>query len=83
MKLTEMKNIGAELEKKLVAVGIDNAEKLVAMGSQDAFFRMKATYPQVCLVHLYALQGAIDGIDFNMLPQETKAALKAFSDGLK
>ena len=83
MELTTMKNIGAEMKKKLNAVGIHHTEDLTRLGSKEAFFRLKIAYPEVCLVHLYSLQGAIDHLDFNMLPQETKAALKAFSDSLK
>lgn len=83
MKLTEMRNIGAEIERKLNTIGITSAEELSARGSKDAFFHLKSVYPNVCLVHLYTLQGAIDDIDFNKLPQDTKNDLKAFSDSLK
>ena len=44
---------------------------------------MKTLYPGVCLVHLYALEGAVRGVDFNALPPEVKADLKEFSDALK
>ena len=83
MELTSMKNIGAEMKKKLCAVGIDSAEELTRLGSKEAFFRLKTAYPEVCLVHLYTLQGAIDNLEFNLLPQAVKSELKAFSDGLK
>ncbi|MDL2218070.1 TfoX/Sxy family protein [Christensenellaceae bacterium OttesenSCG-928-M15] len=83
MDLAAMKNIGIEMKKKLNAIGIHSAEELSALGSKDAFFRLKTAYPEVCLVHLYTLQGAIDNLDFNMLPEDTKAELKAFSESLK
>ena len=83
MDLTEMKNIGAEMKKKLTAIGINNAEDLTSFGSKEAFIRLKAMYPDVCLVHLYTLQGAIDNINFNLLPQDIKKDLKTFSDSLK
>ena len=35
------------------------------------------------LVHLYALEGAVRGVDFNELPPEVKADLKEFSGALK
>ncbi len=57
-ELTSMKNIGKELAKKLTAVGIDSPEQLTALGSKEAFIRLKEAFPQVCLVHLYALEGA-------------------------
>ena len=83
MALRQMKNIGTEMEKKLHAVGVTSAEELTALGSKDVFFRMKLAYPEICLVHLYTLQGAIDNLAYHMLPEDTKADLKAFSDSLK
>ena len=83
MELTMLKNIGTEMEKKLNAIGIDTAEELAQLGSKEAFLRIKIKYPEVCLVHLYTLQGAIDDLDFNMLPQDVKDELKEFSDSLK
>lgn len=83
MELTSMKNIGVEMKNKLNVIGINSAEELTAMGSKEAFFRLKSAYPEVCLVHLYTLQGAIDELDFNMLPQSKKDELKVYSDSLK
>ena len=82
-ELTSMRNIGKEMARKLTAVGIDTPEKLAQAGSKEAFFRLKAVYPQVCLVHLYALEGAIQGVEFNGLSREKKQDLKEFSDCLK
>ena len=81
--LTSMRNIGAEMARKLAAAGIHTSEELTEAGSEDAFFRLKTLYPNVCLVHLYALEGAVRGVDFNELPPEVKADLKEFSDMLK
>lgn len=82
-ELTSLKNIGREMARKLTAAGIDSPEALTAAGSREAFFRLKTLFPQVCLVHLYALEGAIQGEDFNRLPDSCKRDLKAFSDALK
>ena len=81
--LTTMMNIGKEMASKLKSVEIDCAERLIEVGSKEAFFRLKTKYPQVCLVHLYTLEGAIENVEFNCLSEETKADLKAFSDRLK
>lgn len=78
-----MMNIGAELSRKLTAVGIDSAEKLMEAGAKSAFIKLKETYPNVCLVHLYALEGAVTGREYNMLPEATKRELKEFSDFLR
>ncbi len=82
-ELTSMMNIGKEMEKKLVSVGIDSAEKLIETGSKQSFLKLKETYPNVCLVHLYTLEGAICNIEFNSLSEDKKKELKEFSDFLK
>lgn len=58
-ELTSMMNIGSEMKKKLFSVGISTAEELIFTGSKEAFSRLKKAYPNVCLVHLYTLEGAI------------------------
>lgn len=82
-ELKSMANIGDEMAKKLASVGIDSPEKLARLGAKQAFFRLKEAYPQVCLVHLYALEGAIQNTEFNLLSEEKKKELKEFSDFLK
>ena len=82
-ELTSMMNIGKEMARKLAAVGINSPEQLAQAGAKEAFFRLKTLYPQVCLVHLYALEGAVRGVEFNSLPADRKRELKAFSDQLK
>ncbi|MDE7202646.1 MAG: TfoX/Sxy family protein [Lachnospiraceae bacterium] len=81
--LTSMINIGNEMAKKLNTVGIDSSEKLIELGSKQAFLKLKEAYPQVCLVHLYALEGAILNTEFNSLSEDKKRELKEFSDFLK
>lgn len=82
-ELTSMMNLGREMAKKLTSVGINSSEALIAAGSKQAFLQLKEAYPQVCLVHLYSLEGAICNIPFNALSEEKKKELKEFSDFLK
>ena len=82
-ELTSLRNIGKEIEKKLKFVGITTAEELKKAGSEAAFTRLKMQYPEVCLVHLYTLEGAIFDTEYNQLPEDVKLRLKAISDGLK
>ncbi len=82
-ELTSMMNIGREMAAKLKTVGIDSSEKLIEAGAMQAFFKLKKAYPQVCLVHLYALEGAICNTGFHCLSEERKKELKEFSDFLK
>ncbi len=81
-ELSSMKNIGKEMERKLKSVGINTAEELVEAGGEEAYLRIKLRYPNVCLVHLYVLQGAIDHVEYHRLSGEVKRRLKQFSDGL-
>ncbi len=82
-ELTSMLNIGKEMDRKLRSVGIDSAEKLIETGAKQAFVKLKERYPGMCLVHLYALEGAAEGVEFNNLSKEKKKELKEFSDFLK
>nr|WP_300839660.1 TfoX/Sxy family DNA transformation protein [uncultured Acetatifactor sp.] len=82
-ELTSMMNIGREMAKKLDSVGIGSAEELTRSSAEGAFLKLKEKYPNVCLVHLYALEGAICNVEFNSLPEGRKKELKEFSDFLK
>ena len=82
-ELTSMMNIGKEMERKLISIGVDSAEKLIELGAKQAFVELKQEYPNVCLVHLYTLEAAIQNTEFNSLSEEKKKELKEFSDFLK
>lgn len=82
-ELISMINIGKELERKLKIIGIKSAEELKQLGSKETFFRLKQRFPEICLVHLYTLEGAITNTKFNELSEETKKDLKEFSDEWK
>ena len=79
-ELASMRNIGKEIEKKLKAVDICTAQDLREVGSKEAFIRLKARDPHICLVHLYALEGAISDMEYNRLPEDVKQDLKEYSD---
>ncbi len=81
-ELTGMMNIGKEMVKKLTTVGIHTPEELIQAGSKQAFLQLKQEYPGVCLVHLYALEGAVCNIGFDCLSEDKKKELKEFSDFL-
>lgn len=82
-ELTSMMNIGSEMSKKLSSVGIGTVEELIYVGAKQAFSRLKEAYPNVCLVHLYTLEGAITNTEYNALSADKKKELKEFSDSLK
>lgn len=76
--LSKMPNIGGILEKKLIEVKINSPEELSAAGSREAFIRIKALDSSACINMLYALEGAIQGIRWHSLDENTKKELKKF-----
>lgn len=82
-ELDSMMNIGKEMKMKLFSIGIRSPKDLIRLGSKKVFAQLKEQYPNVCLVHLYVIQGAIDNVEYNQLSDETKLDLKRFSDSLK
>jgi DNA transformation protein and related proteins len=81
--LSAMPNIGGVLAQKMLEVDIYSAKALVEMGSKEAFLRVKTVYPDACINHLYALEGAIKNIRWHHLSPETKTELKIFFDSVK
>ena len=71
-------NIGKDTESKLIQVGIDSFAKLQSIGSEQAFLRLQTLDPGACLDLLYGLEGAIEGIKWNKLPQDKKRVLLQF-----
>jgi DNA transformation protein len=76
--LTQLPNIGKELERQLNDIGIDTEEKLRDVGSLEAWLRIKAKDPSACYMRLCALEGALHGIRWHDLSLENKASLKSF-----
>ncbi len=70
--------LGKTMEKKLHSVGIHSAEELVNIGSREAVFRLKAQYPNTCVVILYHLEAAIRGVEIKQLDGACKSELKAY-----
>lgn len=70
--------LGKTMEKKLHSVGIDSAEELTRIGSRQAVFRLKAQYPNTCVVILYHLEAAIRGVGIKQLEDSRKAELRAW-----
>jgi DNA transformation protein len=79
----KIKNIGGELEKKLIVAGVENFEQLKAMGAEKAFMNIQAHYPDACISMLCALEGAVREVRWHDLPEERKTELKVFYSSLK
>lgn len=76
--LQKLQNIGRVTEKLLSAVEINTPEKLIEMGSKEAFLGIRVLDPTACLNMLYGLEGAVQGIKDTELSIETRQDLKTF-----
>lgn len=70
--------LGKVMERKLHSVGIHSAEDLKNIGSKQAVFRLKELYPNTCVVILYHLEAAIQGVGIKQLDAACKSELKAY-----
>lgn len=78
MAALETLGFGKNMVRKLQSVDIHSAEELVALGSKEAMFRLKARYPETCVVILYYLEAAIRGLEIKQMDASSKAELKAY-----
>lgn len=81
--LTNLPNIGKELSSRLGTVGFNSAEEIISAEAEDIFLRVKTVFPDACINHLYAIEGAIQGIRWHGVSQDRKMELKAFFDSLE
>jgi len=77
-ELTKLPNIAAKLESQLADAGITTVDELRRVGSREAWLRILARDPSACLMRLSALEGAIQGMRWHYLDDETKASLQVF-----
>lgn len=76
--LSNLQNIGKVLENRLNEIGIFNRNDLVKIGPVKAYKKMQERTPNKSLpvcYYLYSLQGAIDGIHWDVLPEAIKDEL--------
>jgi DNA transformation protein len=77
--LTESPNIGSTLAELLKEIGITNQEELASLGSTEAIMKLaEIDRNRVCLLMLYALEGAVQKIRWHGLSQIRKDELKDF-----
>jgi DNA transformation protein and related proteins len=76
-------NIGKQLESELIKVGIKSFKELKSVGWEQAFLRICAIDPGVCMSKLSAIAGAIDGVRWHDLSVGKKEELREFFEMLK
>lgn len=82
-KLSELPNIGKEVEKQLNQVGIKTLEQLKEIGSKEAWLKIKKIDDSACINRLYAIEGAILNIKKTELSKDKKEELKEFYNMFK
>ena len=82
-RLSDLPNIGKIMEKRLAAVGINNIETLMKIGSKEAFIKLRLYEGDTCFSSLCGLEGAIQGIRWHYLDNQTKVDFKKFFESFK
>jgi len=77
-ELASLPNIAAKLEKQLNDVGITTISQLKEIGSREAWLRILARDSSACIMRLSSLEGALQGVRWHHLGEDTKASLKQF-----
>ena len=70
--LSNLPNIGKELEKQLQEVNVQNIDDLKALGTEATWLKIQEIDSSACIHRLYALEGAILGIKNRKLKQAEK-----------
>ena len=79
-RLSDLPNIGKTMEKRLAAIGITDIETFMNTGSKEAFTRLRLLEGDTCFSSLCGLEGAVQGIRWHFLSDESKSELKRFFD---
>ena len=77
-ELKTLPNIAVKLEEQLINAGITTIEQLRQVGSREAWLRIQANDPSACIMRLSSLEGAIQGVRWHYLDDDTKASLRDF-----
>jgi len=75
--LIKSPNIGPVLVAKLNQIGVTTLNQLVEIGSIDATIRIGGMDMSAYYNMLYALEGAIRGIRWHVIPKEDREKIKA------
>ena len=77
-ELQKRPNIAEKLEAQLLDAGVTTFDELKTVGSREAWLWIASRDPSACYMRLCALEGAIQGVRWHSLDEQTKKELKAF-----
>ncbi len=73
--LGELQNLGPKSQAMLAAAGITTLEQLHKVGSVRAYVLVKATGANASLNFLWALEGALTGLPWQVVAREQRLSL--------
>ncbi len=85
-EMMKLPNLGKVTAERIVNAGVDSPAKLRELGAKEVYWRLfeKEGWSQtLCPCFLYALEGAITGEKWNMIPQKKKDEFKKFSKDVR
>jgi len=74
--LGSLLNLGPRSEQWLTAVGITTYDELERLGSVQAYLRVREVFPAASANLLYALEGALLDVRWDLLPVELRDRLR-------
>ena len=76
-RIRDLLNLGPVMESRLAEVDITTAEQLARIGVVEAYQRLKFAFgAAITLNALYAMEAAIEGLDWRELSEERKRELR-------
>lgn len=76
-RIRDLHNLGVMMEERLGAVGVVCAEDLAHVGVVECYRRLRSAFgAEITWNALYAMDAALEGVDWRTLPKERKAALR-------
>jgi DNA transformation protein len=69
-------NLGPRSQEWLTAVGITTYEDLERLGSVQAYLRVQERFPAASATLLYALEGALLDVRWDLLPLDVRQRLR-------
>jgi DNA transformation protein len=77
MRLRDLPNLGPRSEEWLRSVGITDVAMLAEVGPVEAYRRLlDAQIRGLSLNALWAMEGALEGVDWRLLPPERRQELR-------
>lgn len=80
MGIGSLLNLGPRSEQWLTAVGITTYEDLERLGSVQAYQRVREAFPRASANLLYALEGALLDVRWDLLPVQLREDLRRAAD---